>query len=388
MDMTPRRWLLLCGGALFVAAACIGTPEPAQAQFGGIGIGGFPGGINIYLGPRYRGRHRGRGRGSQEEQGSDGGRAGKPESVAVSKGAPSSAEQMNALRYRVAATAVSANVGSTKDLFEVGQTTSNEVDRDYMRKIEVILDKFDKAQAKANDDTAGDVTMNAIEAALEKAFKSAQLDVYGRFAGESWTSERVRKMILDLVDIELPRLFRGNNHGNAPMSALDALIQKAAESVYRRIFETSELLAANRSSALFMQRLYQTHGSLVTNRLRESADTMIMRAALGAIRPYESAMRRGDNGYADRYRAQRIVFDCLSENVARISSAEQGIDEIEAIEGKIAKTSTEICSKWLKNQFGSEKDIAPQKPIPLRAVWSEKEPKVNPSMYNNSLGTL
>lgn len=383
--MTPKRLLLLYGGALFVLAVCMGTPQPAQAQFG-IGIPGF----NIYIGPGGGRRHRrggGRRGGGEESSSSDGGKPPK-DSVAVSKNAPSSTEQAEVLRYKVASTAVSANVGSTKDLFEVGQTTSNEADRDYIRKIEAILDKFDKAQQKAGDDTAGDVTLNAIEASLEKAFKSAQLDVYGRFAGESWTSERVRKMILDLVDIELPRLFRGNNRGNAPMSSLDGLIQKAAESVYWRIFETSELLAANRSSALFMQRLYQTHGNLVSNRLRESADTMIMRAALGVIRPYESAMRRGANGYADRYRAQRIVFDCLSDNVTKISSAESGIAEMGAIEAEITKTSAEVCSRWLKNQFGSERDITAQKPIPLRAVWSERGPKDNPSMYNNSLGTL
>ena len=396
MSMRAKFWMLVCAAVALAAVMTVGTPQPARAQFG-INIGGFPIGINIH-GYRGGGRHYGRNRrAAKKDPGSEGDdpRPGKAEKVAVSKGAPSSADQMNVLRYNVASTTVSGAVGSTKDLFEIGQTTSNEADRDYTAKIEAIIGRFIKAQEDANNDTVGDVTMNAIEQSLEKAFKNAKLEVYGRFAGESWTAERMRKMILDLVDAELPRLFRGNSRGNAPMSALDALIQRAAESVYRRIFETSELLAANRSSALFMQRLYQTHGRLVKDDLLESADSIIMRAALGVIRPYELGMRRAESSWAYRYRAQRIVFDCLSEDLARTSSSETGILEREEIEDRIKKRSAAVCIKWLEYQFGSlpaERDsrveLASQSPVPLRAVWGARGPKDNPAMYNSSIGTF
>lgn len=393
--MRAKFWLLGCAAAALAGAMTIGTPQPARAQFG-INIGGFPLGIHIggYRGGRYYGRSRRYGRRERGSEGDDP-RPGRPEKVEVSKGAPSSAEQMNVLRYNVASTAVSGAVGSTKDLFEVGQTTSSEADRDYTAKIDAIIGRFIKAQRDADNDDVGDVTMNAIEQSLEKAFKNAKLETFGRFAGESWTAERVRKMILDLVDAELPRLFRGNSRGNAPMSALDTLIQRAAESVYRRIFETSELLAANRSSALFMQRLYQTHGRLVKDDLLESADSIIMRAALGVIRPYEGAMRRTENSWAYRYRAQRIVFDCLSEDLARTSSSETGILERDEIEDRIKKKSAAVCIKWLEYQFGPPSsdvnpklELAQQSPAPLRAVWGSKGPKDNPAMYNSTLGTF
>lgn len=394
MSMRAKFWMLVCAAVALAAAMTVGTSQPAKAQFG-ISIGGFPIGINI--GGGYRGRY-GRGkRGAKRDGGSEGEdpRPGRGDKVAVSKGAPSSAEQMNVLRFNVASTAVAAAAGSTKDLFEVGQTTSNEADRDYTAKIEAIIGRFEKAQRDANNDDAGDITMNAIEQSLEKAFKEAKLERFGRFAGESWTAERVRKMILDLVDAELPRLFRGNSRGTAPMSALDTLIQRAAASVYRRIFETSELLAANRSSALFMQRLYQAHGRLVKDDLLESADGIIMRAALGVIRPYEPSMRRAENSWVYRYRAQRIVFDCLSEDLARTSSSETGILETKEIEERIQRRSAAVCIKWLQNQFEAlptdarpNPELAPQTPAPLRAVWGEKGPKDNPAMYNNSVGTF
>jgi hypothetical protein len=206
---------------------------------------------------------------------------------------------------------------------------------------------------------------------------------------ERWTAERLRTMILDRVHNELGSLFDGNNRGNAPMEALDTLIQQASESVFRRIFETSELLAANKSSALFMQRLYQTHGALVDGELRETADRMITRASMGALARYETALKRDANGYALRYRAQRIVFDCLSENVEKITSAETGILTNGEIQQKIAQTSEKVCGAWLENQFGSEKaDLKPQRPMPMRVVWEENGPKDDPSMYGRGTSTF
>jgi hypothetical protein len=138
-----------------------------------------------------------------------------------------------------------------------------------------------------------------------------------------------------------------------------------------------------------MQRLYQTHGALVDDRLRETADGMIMRASMGAIRSYEPLMRRSENGFAERYRAQRIVFDCLSDNIEKISSSETKIATTGEIESRIAATSNGVCNTWLENQFGPEKgELKPQKPMPLRVIWSAIGPKDDPSMYGRSLGTF
>jgi hypothetical protein len=148
-------------------------------------------------------------------------------------------------------------------------------------------------------------------------------------------------------------------------------------------------LAANRSSALFLQRLYQTHGGLVDDQLREVADGMLTKASNAATAKYEAAMRRDADGFALRYRAQRIVLDCLSQNVEKITSSETGIATIEEIEQKINQTAASACSQWLDNQFGTDKDkLASQKPMPLRAVWSATGPRDDPSMYGRATSTL
>ena len=184
-------------------------------------------------------------------------------------------------------------VGSTKDLHEVGKTIITEDERDYTKKIKELIKRAKKAQREEGDKTPGDITEHAIEQSLDKAFKNAKLQVFESFLGENWSSERLRVMILDRVDAEMGRLFHGNNRGNAPMDELDNLIQRAAESVYRRIFETSEFLAANRGSALFVQRLYQTHGGLVDDQLREVTDRMITSASNLAITRFDGAHAKG-----------------------------------------------------------------------------------------------
>ena len=60
---TFAKYWVACAIALLAAAMCMGTPEPAHAQFG---IGGF----NIYIGPggfRNRYHRRDRRRGPREE---------------------------------------------------------------------------------------------------------------------------------------------------------------------------------------------------------------------------------------------------------------------------------------------------------------------------------
>jgi hypothetical protein len=396
MTLPSLRWTL-CGAAAFAALAYVATPAPAQAfgiNIGGIGINLHGGGYRSRWGHR---RHRARGprqegrdESRQESRGEET-RRGKPERIVASEGAPSSADQTRVLKQRIAASIATVSVSSAKDINEVGQQSVTITDRarDYTVRIKDIIDRFKGEQYRSRDATPGDVTALAIEQSLEKAVKNAKLDVFERFVNERWTAERLRSMILDRVFNELGSLFDGNNRGNAPMEALDTLIQRASESVFRRIFETSELLAANKSSALFMQRLYQTHGAQVDGELRETADRMITRASMGAVGRYETAMKRDVNAYALRYRAQRIVFDCLSENVEKITSSETGILTNGEIQQRIAQTSEKVCGAWLENQFGSEKaELKPQRPMPMRVVWEETGPKDDPSMYGRGSSTF
>jgi hypothetical protein len=282
---------------------------------------------------------------------------------------------------------------------KVGQTASKDADRDWTTKVVEIAQEFNKALTTEKDNRgndrrravagdSGDVTEHAIEESLDAAYKKAKLDTFESFIGENWTSERLRKAILDRVQTDLPGLFVGNNRGNVSMQQLNTLIQRAADSTYRRIFELSELLASNQSSALFVQRLYQTHGGQIDDQVREIADGMIMKAAGAAIAKFEGPMRRDENGVALRYRAERIVYDCLSENVEEISSSSStDIATASEMTQRIEKTAKDDCESWLENQFGT-RDLTPQKPMPMRVIWSARGPKDDPSMYSQARGAF
>ena len=387
-------WKTTCCAAAVLALGGLVRPEPAQAQFGGIGIN--LGGIRLNFNGLGGGGSR-HSRASRRDNGDDSSSGNsssnsssnnsRNDRVLASIGAPPSSVQTAVLKS-VVSSGLLGVVGSTQDLTKVGQTFSKDDDRDWTGRIQRIVDRFKREQDKRIT-TPGDVTEHAIEQSLDAAFKRAKLDTFESFLGENWSAERLRVRILDRVAADLPHLFDGNNRGSAPMQDLDSLIQRAAESIYRRIFEVSELLAANRSSTLFVQRLYQTHGGLVDDQLRELADGMITKASNAAIGRFEGAMRRDDDGFALRYRAQRIVFDCLSENVERISSSETGIATIGEIKQKIETTATTECASWLENQFGTQaRGLNPQVPMPLRVIWSASGPKDDPSMYSRARGTF
>jgi hypothetical protein len=388
-------WKTTCCAAAVLALGSFIDPQPAKAQFGGIigaAIGG--GGIRLNFGGGGGGSRRSResrhdsgDNSSSDTSSSSTSRNDRNDRVLASLGAPPSSVQTSVLKS-VVSSGLLGVVGSTQDLAKVGQTSSKDDDRDWTGRIQRIVDRFKREQDKRIT-TPGDVTEHAIEQSLDAAFKKAKLDTFESFLGENWSAERLRVRILDRVAADLPHLFDGNNRGNAPMQDLDNLIQRAAESIYRRIFEVSELLAANRSSTLFVQRLYQTHGGLVDDQLRELADGMIIKASNAAIGKFEGVMRRDENGFALRYRAQRIVFDCLSENVERITSSETGIATIGEIKQKIEKTTLTECASWLDSQFGTQaRGLNPQVPMPLRVIWSAAGPKDDPSMYSRARGAF
>ncbi|HEY6259564.1 MAG TPA: hypothetical protein VIY51_27630 [Xanthobacteraceae bacterium] len=400
---TRSYWKATCCGAALLALGSFMAPEPAHAQFGGISLGGGGrirlnlGGLGIGIGgggggggerhSRSSRRESSSGDDSSSQSTSNSKSDARNERVLASIGAPPSSVQTAVLKS-VVSSGLLGVVGSTQDLSKVGQTSSKDDDRDWTGRIQRIVDRFKREQDKRIT-TPGDVTEHAIEQSLDSAFKNAKLDTFESFLGENWSAERLRVRILDRVWAELPHLFDGNNRGNAPMQDLNNLIQHAAESVYRRIFEVSELLAANRSSALFVQRLYQTHGALVDDQLREAADGMIVKASNAAIGKFEGALRRDENGFALRYRAQRIVFDCLSENVDRITSSETSIATAGEIEHRIDTTARAECTAWLENQFGTQaRGVNPQVPMPLRVIWSASGPKDDPSMYSRPRGTF
>jgi hypothetical protein len=169
------------------------------------------------------------------------------------------------------------------------------------------------------------------------------------------------------------------------MADLDMMIKKAAREVYARLFETSELLASNRSATLFVQRLYQARGDLVKGDVREDTEELLLKASADGISHFQDKFGRADHPYTLVYRAQRIIFDCLSDNIESITASGAGMASTAEIEKRLLNADQTQCTKWVSKQMvGADGGLKQQEPLPLRVIWTADGPKDDPSMYGHA----
>jgi hypothetical protein len=281
-------------------------------------------------------------------------------------------------------------VGASDDLEQIGKDYNADANRDYTSRVDDVIRRIQQAQSAQHSTKEGDVTEHAILEALNTSIRDAKLFRFETFLGENWSPERLRVMILDQVMNEIGGLFDGTNRGAVTMNDLNSIISKSARNVYSRLFETSELLAANRSSTLFLQRLYQTHGDLVNGDVRESAEQLLADASAAGVAPLDPSLRRDPNAFALRYRAERIIYDCLTDNVEAMTSSESGMAPSGEINKRVLDVANEQCAKWASAQLiDADGKIKPQDPMPLRVIWTAKGPNDDdPSMYGRATDQL
>jgi hypothetical protein len=368
-------------------------PAPAWADPFGSFMGGFLGGMGggfggprYYYGPSHQHRYYGAPRGAARSNST-------PPTPAESTSAlaalapPTSSEQSAILKSIVPIRALGA-VGASDDLEQLNKV-DQEADRDYTGKVEQLLKDLapkqdnDKKASGAKAAMPNDVTEHAVLEALDNAVRTTNLLKFETFRDENWSPERLRVMIVERLRIELGDLLDGK-HEATTMHDLETGIARAARNVQARLFETSELLAANRGSTLFLQRLYQTHGD-VSSDVRERTEQLLEKAATEGVAPFEPLMQRDPNSYALRYRGERIVYDCLTDSVEAISSGESGMATEAEIEQRILDANRDECSKWVAKQLvGSDGVLKTQEPMPLRVIWSAEGPRTDPSMFSRA----
>ena len=277
-------------------------------------------------------------------------------------------------------------VGASDDLDQIGKDYNADANRDYTSRVDDVIKRIQEAQSAQHSTKEGDVTEHAILEALDTSIHDAKLYRFETFLGENWSPERLRVMIFDQVMNEIGGLFDGTNRGAVTMNDLNSIISKSARNVYSRLFETSELLAANRSSTLFLQRLYQTHGDLVNGDVRESAEQLLADASAAGVAPLDPSLRRDPDAFALRYRAERIIYDCLTDNVEAMTSSESGMAASGEINKRVLDVTKDQCVNWASAQLiDTDGKVKPQEPMPLRVVWTEKGPNDDdPSMYGRA----
>ena len=392
MTTSPRRRIapraaMIVAALLPLAFAAAPAPASAGSLLGGV-LGGIVGGVLGGLGHRHGGGGGGGGRHGGGGGGGGGGGtpAGAPadSTTALASLAPATSEQLAVLKGIYPAETL-GDVGVYEGEMALADASSKEAERDYASKIEALIQKIKSERDKQHATKEGDVTQHAILDALSDAIKRSHLQKFETFLGEDWSYERLRVMILDRVSNEIGPLFEGTARGDVAMSDVAGVINKSADQVYARLFETSELLAVNRGATLFEQRLYQTQGDQVSADMRENAEASLKRAADAEFARIDGRIHLEHDIYVLRYRAARIVYDCLSDDVAALASVDGRLAPAAEIARHIAAAGDSKCKDWVDKQFfGEDKKLKAQEPLPLRVVWTGEGPHDDPSMYGRS----
>jgi hypothetical protein len=369
------------GGVTFVA------PAPANAQFGffipHFCCHGGGGGYHRHHYSHHASHHHSNGGDDDEDDSSSSSPSSDDSTRELAKLAPPNAREQMALLKNVNASDSLGAVGSSDDQDTSNGAAADEADRDYTTMVDQLMQTL--KQRIGESDHQGDVTETAVMDALTEAILQAKLARFETFIGENWSAERLRGMIIKRVSDEIGGLFEGNNRGAVSMADLDMMIKKAAREVYSRLFETSELLASNRSATLFVQRLYQARGDLVKGDVREDTEELLLKASADGVSHFQDKFARADHPYTFVYRAQRIIFDCLSDNVESITASGAGIASPAEIEKRLLTADKNQCQKWVSNQmFGPDGGLKQQEPLPLRVIWTSEGPKDDPSMYGHA----
>jgi len=390
--------ILLAASAAVALAAFDQSPAYANDAFLRGFVGGMVGGMvgNMLMEQRYHGGGYGHrpaparsgGAASSHSRPTGNGAPPSPEesSRALASLAPPTTQEEQVILKSVTPGQSLGAVGATDDLDQIGKDYNADADRDYTSRVDQVISRIQQAQSAQHSTKEGDVTEHAILEALNTSIHDAKLFRFETFLGENWSPERLRVMILDQVLNELGGLFDGTNRGAVTMSDLNSIISKSAVNVYSRLFETSELLAANRSSTLFLQRLYQTHGDLVNGDVRENAEQLLTEASAAGVAPLDPSLRRDPNAFALRYRAERIIYDCLTDNVEAMTSTESGLAPSAEMNKHVLDVTNQQCAKWVSAQLiEADGKVKPQEPMPLRVIWSAKGPNDDdPSMYGRA----
>jgi hypothetical protein len=362
-------------------------PADAQAQFG------FPGGIIFNIRPHiggFGGGGYGGGGGGRRHHSRGDTSSSNNNSNSNGNNTPSSAPATSYALARGASDTVFKGIVVSKGLGSVGVEDAidtskhdlvRETQRDYTAAIKSLLTMIDNTSKNRNRQgdsslAQGDVTQHAIDRAVTKAYETASLGTFEQFVGEQWTNERLRVAILDKTTTEVPGLLVGNNFSRVEMAPIEDIISRAGQSIYKRTLETSELIAVNQATARFTRSLFEMHGPSANADLRAGVEELLLAASTAAFKEYEERFVRSELGVVMRYRAERILVDCLTSNLQEITtSPDNGKATRVQMQDKVSELSRGECRNWVVNAIGVPTQIDAKadkellKPLPERAVW-------------------
>lgn len=204
------------------------------------------------------------------------------------------------------------------------------------------------------------VTDGEVRKAVETAYKSARLFEFDKLAGELWTRDRLMVRILEQSKQDLEDYFRGVGVKGVSMSDLDQVFEKSAKRVYAQALQVSEMIGVSHSFARFIRIIFEQSDRTDESLWTIGADGHYDRLVAGLVDSVprqtliseDQALASDPQGiereFLFRFRARRVLYDCMSSRYADMVSGKAGALEISV------QTSSGGTSRGAKLDEGSQ----------------------------------
>lgn len=176
-----------------------------------------------------------------------------------------------------------------------------------------------------------EVTEGSVKNAIEAAYDKAEFNEFASLAGEMWTRDRLLVRIVDDAQSRLGGYFNGVGAQGPSMTDLkNDVFPKSAHYVRGTALEVSEIIGVSHSYDRFIRTVYESVETGKSSPLATGGDSRYERFVTAAINsvPLKNFVKQGGAVAADaaglernfqfRFRARRVLYDCLSSNVPQL----------------------------------------------------------------------
>jgi len=169
------------------------------------------------------------------------------------------------------------------------------------------------------------VTKAEVRIAVEDAYKNTNLAMFDRVPGDLWTKERLMVLVLTQAQPALRPFFEGVGAKGPSMQDIQKVIADAAGIVYNRTLEANELLGVSFSYERLIRAIYEHSDGPMAILVGTDADEKLDQVESAALGTSRTGFTIRPDAFATRYRARRILYDCLSSGLPALpDQSDQG----------------------------------------------------------------
>lgn len=257
----------------------------------------------------------------------------------------------------------------------------------------------------ANLDEINAITEVDIRQSLDAAYLTNKLVAFDAFSAELWTRERLLVQVLREAMHRIEPYFDGIGAKGPTRADIETVLNQAAGAVYTRAFEVNELLGLAQSFDRFSRTIYERTDeadlqlassaqkfvaaedhfeSFVSRELevnrRKQAEAI--QQALMQTSPDEQTVEKVDmvdHEFIVRYRARRVLFDCLDRGYAEI------VDPADHASGQTTDASLSSSAGGSNSVGGAGVNAQPAAGAAASSVEAEQDLGEKVSAYMRSV---